>query len=80
MKPVRVVKTFADLAAVLREVASDSAPTRPPPMTPGQVGDAARAFVAYRRNAASGSAPSPASKLGDRWPADGDCSVTFSLQ
>jgi hypothetical protein len=58
MKPVRIIQSFADLAAVLREVAAETPPTRPPPMTPGQVEDAARAFVKYRRNLASEPAPS----------------------
>jgi hypothetical protein len=55
MNPVRIIKNFADLAGVLREVAAATPPAAYPPMTPKQVEDAARAFVAYRR---SGPAPS----------------------
>ena len=49
MRPVRIIKTFADLRAAIAEVASEDAPTRPPPMSPEAVEAAARAFVHHRR-------------------------------
>jgi hypothetical protein len=50
MKPTPI-KSFADLAGVLREVAAETPPVPNPPMTPRQVEDAARAFVEHRRAA-----------------------------
>jgi hypothetical protein len=59
MKPVRIIRSFADLAAAVAAVRAESGVVDPKPMTPDEVQQAARAFVAYRRNAASGPAPSP---------------------
>ena len=42
MKPVRII--------AIHEAAAATPPAARPPMTPKQVEDAARAFVAYRRN------------------------------
>jgi hypothetical protein len=53
MKPVGIVKSFADLARVLREVSTESEPMRPPPKTMDQVRRDAELFVARHRREAN---------------------------
>jgi hypothetical protein len=49
MKPARIIRICADLAAVVATVRAESKVADPPPMTPTEVQDQARAFVEYRR-------------------------------
>jgi hypothetical protein len=51
MRPVRVIKSFADLRAAIAEVAAETPSIAQPPMTPTEVQHAARAFAEYRRTA-----------------------------
>jgi hypothetical protein len=52
MKPVRIIKTFADLRDAIAEVAA-TAPPANPPMSAQQVRDAARMFAAHRQREAA---------------------------
>jgi hypothetical protein len=53
MKNGRIIHSFSDLAAVLREISAETLPVVNPPMTAQQVRDAAQVFAArHRREAA----------------------------
>jgi hypothetical protein len=53
MKPVRVIKTFADLRDVLSAIQRETVPVANPPMSAQQVRDAAEVFAARHRHEAA---------------------------
>ena len=57
MRPARIIKSFADLAAAVHEVRAETPSSANPPMSRAEVRDSAARFLAYRRNVASEPAP-----------------------
>ena len=48
MRPVRIIKSFADLRAAIAEVADEMPSIAQPPLSKAEVRDAAARFLAYR--------------------------------